>query len=104
MYAVFKFAGFQYSVEEGSVIKVPHQDVESGGKFDIADVMMVKTSDTSLVGTPFVDGAKIQVEVVSHGKDDKIEIYKYKRRTKYRLRQGHRQDFTEIKIAKIVTP
>ena len=83
MFAVFKFSGFEYSGEEGAVIKVPFQKAETGAKIEITDVMLVKDGDNSVIGTPFVENAKIEAEVVSSGKDDKVKIYKYKRRTKY---------------------
>lgn len=102
MYAVFQLSGFQYTVEEGETIKVPLQDVKVGDKIDINDILLVKTSNEAVVGSPFVENAKIEAEVLTHGKDDKVLIYKYKRRTKYRRTQGHRQDFSEIKINKIV--
>ena len=102
MYAVFQLSGFQYTVEEGETIKVPLQDVKVGDKIDISDILLVKTSNEAVVGSPFVENAKIEAEVLNHGKDDKVLIYKYKRRTKYRRTQGHRQDFSEIKINKIV--
>ncbi len=104
MYAVFQMSGFQYTGEEGKVIKVPLQKTEQGKTLDISEVLLVKDNDNVMVGTPFVEGAKIEAEVLSSGKDDKIRIYKYKRRTKYRKTIGHRQNFTEIKINKIVTP
>lgn len=103
MYAVFQLSGFQYTVEEGEVIKVPLQDAKQGDKFDINEVLLVKNDNEAQVGTPFVENAKIEAEVLGQGKDDKVLIYKYKRRTKYRKSQGHRQDFSEIKINKIVT-
>ena len=104
MYAVFQIAGFQYNAEEGSVIKIPVQRVDKGSKLDIDEVLLVKVDDKVMVGTPFVQGARIEAEVVDHGKDDKVLIYKYKRRTKYRRTQGHRQDYSDIKINKIITP
>lgn len=104
MYAMFQVSGFQFRAEEGDTVQIPRQQVSEGDTLDISDVMLIKRDDESLIGTPFVDGAKIEAEVVSHGKGDKVEVYKYKRRTKYRRRQGHRQDFTEIKVNKIVTP
>ena len=103
MYAVFQLSGFQYTVEEGEVIKVPLQEAKIGDKFDINEILLVKNSDEATVGTPFVENAKIEAEVLNQGKDDKVLIYKYKRRTKYRRTQGHRQDYTEIKINKIVS-
>ena len=104
MYAVFQIAGFQYSGEEGALVKVPLQKENQGDKIDISEVLLVKDKDKVLVGTPFVDGAKVEAEVVGAGKNDKVLIYKYKRRTKYRRTQGHRQDFTRIKINKIIAP
>ena len=104
MYAVFQIAGFQYSGEEGALVKVPLQNENQGDKIDISEVLLVRDKDKVLVGTPFVDGAKVEAEVVGAGKNDKVLIYKYKRRTKYRRTQGHRQDFTQIKINKIVAP
>ena len=103
MYAVFQMSGFQYTVQEGEVIRVPLQDAKSGDKIDINEILLVKNADEAKVGTPFVENAKIEAEVVGSGKDEKVLIYKYKRRTKYRRTQGHRQDFSEIKINKIVT-
>lgn len=104
MYAVFQLSGFQYSAEEGSLVKVPLQHSEAGTKLNINEVLLVKTGDKTIAGTPFVADAKIEAEIIGSGKDDKVKIYKYKRRTKYRKSQGHRQDYTEIKINKIVVP
>ena len=104
MYAIFNLSGFQYRGEEGAVLKVPLQTVTDGNKLEISDIMLVETGDSSVVGTPYVEGAKIEAEILRHGKSDKVRVYKYKRRTKYRLNQGHRQDFTEIRIDKIVVP
>lgn len=104
MYAVFKVSGIQFSAQEGDVIKVPLQQAGIGDSIDITDVMLVNEGGKTLVGTPYVPQAKIQAEILGHGKDDKVQIYKYKRRTKYRRRAGHRQDFSEIKIGKIIVP
>ncbi len=104
MYAVFQLSGFQYTVSEGDVIRVPRQAAEKGGALDISEVLLVKDGESALVGRPFVDDARIEAEVLGEGKDDKVLIYKYKRRTKYRRRQGHRQDYTELKINRIVVP
>lgn len=104
MYAVFKLSGFEYSGEEGAVLKVPHQEVEAGGKIDITEIMLIKDGDNSMIGTPFLEDAKVEAEVLGDGKDDKIMVFKKKRRTKYRRIQGHRQPFTEIRISKITAP
>ena len=104
MYAVFQLSGLQFSAEEGAVVKVPSQKLQNGENFEISEVLLVKDKDNLLVGTPFVDGAKIEAEVLGNDKSEKIRVYKYKRRTKYRKTIGHRQAFTEVKINKIVTP
>lgn len=104
MYAVFQLSGFQYSAEEGAVIRVPLQDGKDGAKIKIKEVMMIRDGETTHTGTPFVDKATVEAEIMGAGKDDKVTVYKYKRRTKYRLTQGHRQDYTELKINKITAP
>jgi large subunit ribosomal protein L21 len=104
MYAVFNISGFQYSVVEGEVLQIPLQDAKEGDKIDIEEVLLIKGEGDAVVGNPYIENAKIEAEVVKHGKADKVLIYKYKRRTKYRRSQGHRQDFSEVKINKIVTP
>jgi large subunit ribosomal protein L21 len=104
VYAIIQVGGMQYRAEEGAVLQVPLQRVEQGQTMDISDVLLVNTGESSLIGTPFVEGAKVEAEVVSHGKQPRIRVYKYKRRTKYRRTRGHRQEFTEIKVNKIMTP
>ena len=104
MYAVFQMSGFQFNAEEGAQIRLPHQNLKEGEKLDISEVLLVKDNDKVLVGTPFIEGAKIEAEVVETGKDEKVRVYKYKRRTKYRLTRGHRQDYTDVKINKIIAP
>lgn len=104
MYAVFQLSGFQYTVSEGDIIRVPRQAVEKGSSLDISEVLLIKDGESAQVGRPFVENAKVEAEVSGEGKDDKVLIYKYKRRTKYRRRQGHRQDYTELKINRIVAP
>ncbi len=104
MYAVFQLSGFQFSAEEGAVVNVPRQTTAAGESFDIDNVLLVKGSDSTAVGTPTIEGAKIEAEVIGHKLDDKVLVYKYKRRTKYRRTQGHRQGYSQIKIKKIVAP
>ena len=103
MYAVFQLSGFQYSVEEGEVVRVPDQNIEAGGKLDIEEVMLIGEGEESKIGTPFLTGAKIEAEVVGSGKADKVVVFKFKRRTKYRRKTGHRQAYTDLKINHIVT-
>ena len=104
MNAVFQLSGFQFSAQEGDVLTVPRQKSPVGETFDITEVLLVKNNDTTLIGTPVVEGAVIQAEVLDHNKGDKVIVFKKKRRTKYRRTRGHRQLHSEIKINKIVAP
>ncbi|HEX2897128.1 MAG TPA: 50S ribosomal protein L21 [candidate division Zixibacteria bacterium] len=101
MLAVFKVGGHQFKAEKGDVLKVSKLKLSKGDKLEIKEVLMLRDKDEVIVGSPYVANAAVEAEVVGEGKDDKVLIYKYKRRTKYRRTQGHRQDFTEIKINKI---
>ena len=104
MYAVFESGGLQFNAEEGALVKVPHLDAKEGDKIDIDKVLLIRDGDNSHVGSPYLDSAKVQAEVVSEGRTDKVTVYKFKRRTKYRKTRGHRQQYTEIVIKKIVPP
>jgi large subunit ribosomal protein L21 len=104
MQAYFQLSGFQFRAEVGDILEVPMQKTAVGDSFDIDQIMLLKDDNTTTVGTPLIDGAKIEAKVVSNGKSDRITVYKFKRRTKYRRTQGHRQDHTAIKIEKIVSP
>ncbi len=102
MLAIFKLGGHQFQCEKGDVLKVSKIDREVGDKVEIKEILMLKDKDEVIVGKPLVENASIEAEIVGAGKDDKVLIYKYKRRTKSRRTQGHRQDFTRIKINKII--
>lgn len=104
MYAVVDIAGQQFQVEEGAVLRVPLLDLEEGAKQSFSDVLLVRSESDTLVGSPHVAGASVEATVVGHGRGDKIIVFKMKRRKNYRRRNGHRQDFTEIKIDGIVAP
>ncbi len=104
MYAVFQIAGFQYTAEEGATLKIPHQKAEVGTKFDINEILLIRDQDRTLTGTPLIEKAKIEAEILGRGRAEKQVVYKYKRRTKYRRTQGHRQDYSEIRVNKIIAP
>ena len=103
MQAYFQLSGAQFRAEEGDIIRVPLQKHEVGTSFDIDQVLLLKDKDTTTVGTPTVEGAKIEAELLANGLDDKVRVFKFKRRTKYRKTRGHRQNYSEIKIRKIVS-
>lgn len=101
MYAIFRALGKQYRAEPNATIRLPSLEAEPGDTMTFGDVLLAADDGDIRVGTPTLDGASIEVEVVRHGKDDKIVVYKMKRRKGYRKKQGHRQGFTEVRIVDI---
>lgn len=100
MYAIIKTGGKQYVVEEGKVISIEKLDVEEGAEVTFDEVLLVSEDDVK-IGQPNVAGAKVTGKVLEQGKERKIRIFKYKAKSNYRRRQGHRQPFTKVKIEKI---
>ena len=100
MYAIIKTGGKQYVVEEGKVISIEKLDVEEGAEVTFDEVLIVSGDDVK-IGQPNVAGAKVTGKVLEQGKERKIRIFKYKAKSNYRRRQGHRQPFTKVKIEKI---
>jgi len=100
MYALVEFKGKQYKAEIGALLKVDLVDAQPGTAINIDTVLLV-SGDTVKVGTPYVSGAKVSATVESHGKDDKIIVFKYKPKKDYRRKQGHRQQYSIIKIGDI---
>jgi large subunit ribosomal protein L21 len=99
MYAVFQTGGKQFRAEAGSRMRIPTLDVEPGGSVTFDHVLLAGDGeDKVMVGTPTVDGASVTAEVLRHGRGDKVIVFKRKRRKGYRRKQGHRQNFTEIRI------
>ena len=101
MYAVIKKGGKQFKVAEGDTLKVEKLPTEVGKAFNLNSVLTLVDGDKVTIGNPIVKGASVDATVISHGKGDKIKIFKMNRRKGYRKSQGHRQTFTEIKIDKI---
>lgn len=100
MYAIIKTGGKQYVVEEGKVISIEKLDVEEGAEVTFDEVLLVSGDDVK-IGQPNVACAKVTGKVLEQGKERKIRIFKYKAKSNYRRRQGHRQPFTKVKIEKI---
>ncbi len=101
MYAVIKTGGKQYRVEEGQVIRVETLRAETGETVDFSEVLMVSNGDDIKIGAPVVEGAKVSGTVLEHGRHKKIEIIKFKRRKHHMKRQGHRQNYTAVRIESI---
>ena len=98
MYAVIKTSGKQYKVTVGEKLKVEQIPAELDSQIVLEEVLMVADGDNVQIGAPLVAGAKVTATVVSHGRHDKVRIFKMRRRKHYQKRQGHRQNFTEIRI------
>lgn len=98
MYAVIKTGGKQYKVEAGATLKVEKLLGEVGSKVVIDKVLMIADGENTTIGAPLIAGATVNATVVSHGRADKVMIFKFRRRKHYRKTQGHRQSFTEILI------
>lgn len=101
MYAIIKTGGKQYKVTEGDSIFVEKLDADEGASVTFDEVLAVADGDTVKVGAPFVEGAKVTAKVEKNGKGKKIRVFKYKAKSNYRRRMGHRQPFTKVVIEKI---
>jgi len=88
-------------VTEGQTLRVEKLPVEAGGQVELTEVLMVANGDDIKIGAPFLAGSKVTATVQAHGRGEKIRIIQFRRRTHYRRTQGHRQDYTELKITGI---
>lgn len=101
MYAVVKTGGKQYRVEEGQTLRVEKIDGEVGSPIQWDDVLMLSDGETVSVGQPTLENVTVTGHIVDQGKEKKILVFKYKKRKRYRRKQGHRQSFTAVKIDSI---
>ena len=101
MYALIEFAGKQFRVEEGSSIRVPHVDGKVGSKVSIDKILYMDDGKKKTVGTPLVAGVSIDSEIISHGRDRKVVVFKFKRRKGYQKKNTHRQDYSILKVGKL---
>ena len=100
MYAVIATGGKQYKVSEGDVIRVEKLGVNVGESYTFDQVLIVNDGEMK-IGNPTVEGAVVKASVVSEGRDKKVIVYRYKRKSGYHKKNGHRQSYTELKIEKI---
>lgn len=101
MYAVIKTGGKQYRVVAGEKIKIEQIPADVGSEITLDQVLMVGEGESVQIGAPMISGAAVTATVVSHGRRDKIKIFKMRRRKHYQKHQGHRQNYTEIRIEAI---
>ncbi len=100
MYAIIATGGKQYKVSEGDVIRVEKLGVEAGETYTFREVLLVG-GDEMKIGAPFVENATVEADVIDNVKSKKVIVYKFKRKTGYHKKKGHRQQLTAVKITKI---
>ena len=101
MFAVVDIKGVQYKVQPSERVFVPKMTKEVGSTVTFERVLLVADEKSVKVGTPTVKGISVEAKVLGHRKDDKVMVFKKKRRKGYRVHRGHRQQYTEIEITKI---
>ncbi len=102
MYAVIRTGGRQYRAEVGQTLDVERLPQEVGSSFEIDDVLLIGDDDNTIIGQPTVDGAKVKVTVVEQFRGEKVIVFRYRQRTNYRRKRGHRQYYTRLRIDDIV--
>jgi large subunit ribosomal protein L21 len=98
MYAIIKTGGKQYRVQSGAQLRVEALPADVGAAVSFDQVLLVGEGDSVKVGAPFVAGAAVKATVVSHGRGEKVRIFKLRRRKHFQKSQGHRQSYTEVRI------
>jgi large subunit ribosomal protein L21 len=101
VYAIVRSGGKQYRVQQGATIDVERLAAPEGERVDLSEVLLLAEDGRVTVGTPTVPGVKVVAEVVSHGRGPKLIVFKYKAKTRYRKKTGHRQAFTRLAIQTI---
>lgn len=101
--AVIKTGGKQYKISKDEVLKVEKLKGEKGDKIKFDKVLLLSDEKGAKlqVGQPYLEGKAVEAEILEQGRDKKVDVIKYKRKTRYRRKQGHRQEFTKVKITKI---
>jgi large subunit ribosomal protein L21 len=101
MYAVIKTGGKQYRVAIGEKLRVESLDADIGSELVLRDVLAIGEGDDLKVGAPTLENAQVKAKVLAHGRGEKVQIFKMRRRKHYQKHQGHRQNFTEVEITAI---
>jgi len=102
VYAVIETGGKQYRVEPGDTVRVETLPGEMGDAVEFDRVLLISDDESVAVGRPVIEGARVTGEIVEHGLGEKLTVYKFKRRKNQRKRNGHRQQFTAVKINEVV--
>ncbi len=102
MYAIIESGGKQYRVEPGAILALERLAGDVGSQVSLDRVLLVADGDNVRIGQPTVAGARVTSEIVAHERGDKIDVFKFKKRKKYRRKTGHRQELTRVRIAEIL--
>lgn len=103
MYAIIRDRGMQYRVEQGQVLTIDLiEAAEAGSQIELGEVLYIGDGDTVRVGSPVISGALVRAEVIGEQKGEKIIVFRYRNKKRYRRRTGHRQRYTKIKISEII--
>jgi large subunit ribosomal protein L21 len=101
VYAIIRDRGMQYRVEEGQIVEIALLDAAPGSQVELGEVLLIG-GERAQVGSPVIEGAKVLAKVLGDVKGDKIVVFKYKNKKRYRRRTGHRQQYTRIAISQII--
>src|SRR5512139_3521072 len=101
-YAIIEDGGKQYRALEGGTIEVDRFDAEPGDQIDLDQVLLVADGENVVFGAPLIEGAKIEATVLEQVKGPKVVVFKYKPKVRYRVKKGHRQQYTRLKVDAIV--
>lgn len=104
IYAIIETGGKQYKVTEGQTIEIERLAAEEGGKVKLDKVLLIADGDKVTLGKPYVDGARVTATVKKNGRGDKITVFKYKAKVRYRRKKGHHQLNTSLNIDRILPP
>ncbi len=100
-YAIVKTGGKQYRVQEGDTIRVESLPGDEGDEIELDNVLMISRDGDVTIGAPTVPEARVRAQVLGHGRGRKLVVFKYKAKTRYRRRKGHRQSYTDLKVTGI---
>ncbi len=101
MYAVVEIAGQQFKVAKADKVMVPRLPMEVGSKLTFEKVLLLGDEKQTKIGTPYISGSHVEAKVLGHSKDETVLVFKKKKRKGYRVRRGHRQQYTEIEVVKV---
>ena len=101
MYAIIKDGGKQYKVEEGDILLLDKKNLEPKSKIEINEVLLVNDGNELKIGTPIVENAKVELEVINEGRGKKVIIFQKRRRKDSKRKRGFRRDFTRVRVTKI---